>query len=484
MGEQPQLPPDRMAPHSVEAEEAVLGAVLLNPEVLYDLTYLQANDFFIVRNGWVWETFLKLGEQIDYMTVAERLRADSRLDEIGGAAYITYLINHTPASIYADAYARIVQRAAIRRRLLNAASEIATEAHAEEKDINGVIDAAYVALDKATTAYASRNLIGLDDGASRYFDVMFGEAGRMVPTGFTDLDELIGGVAAGDLGIVAGRPGMGKTSWLLTLALNVARWLKATNQPGCVLFCSLEMDANQLVERLVSMLTGIPVSALRARKLTDLQVSEFTTALLDDLADLPIVIDDSANFTISQLKADYRQAAREYGGVALVIVDYVQLMTVEQALFTSLKGNEIQIHSYLSRNLKQIARTLNVPVISAAQLNREVEKGADKRPKLSHLRSSGSYEQDADHVWFLYRDEVYNENTESPNQAEVIVAKNRHGSTGTVRLYFRKERTLFENMRLVEIDLAAFTENVWKSYQDIQTTIKDDKPEGENGWQT
>jgi len=445
--------PDQLAPHSVEAEEAVLGSVLINPDALFEVaSFLQPDDFFIVRNGWVWEAILRLqerNEQIDYVTVVEELRRQERLEEIGGAAYITYLINHTPSSIYTETYGRIVERAAIRRRMLAAASDIARLAHEENADINEITDQAEAALFAVTERQLRKELVPLRTAIADYFDrieFLYSHQAEPlgVPTGFTDLDQLLGGLQKSDLIIVAGRPGMGKTSWLLSAALNAAR------TGSRVAIFSMEMSTEQIVQRLVASETGIGTHNLRLGKLDDREWALFVEAT-SNLGKLRIYLDDTPALSPLQLRAKCRRLFSEHG-LDLIIVDYLQLMIAGGGR----NENRVQEISFITRNLKQVAREMNIPVLAAAQLSRAVEQRQDKRPQLSDLRESGSIEQDADVVMFIYRDEVYNENTERPNQADVIVAKHRNGPTGTVTLYFRKELTQFANLRKTDVDLASY----------------------------
>ncbi len=447
------LPPDRMAPHSVEAEEAVLGSVLLNSDSLFEVaSFLQPDDFFIVRNSWVWEAILRLqerNEQIDYVTVVEELRQQSRLDDIGGAAYITYLINHTPSSIYAEAYGRIVERAAIRRRLLAAASEIAQLAHEESADINEVIDRSEASLFAVTERRLRKELVPINIAISDYYDRiehLYEHRGEPlgVPSGFVDLDRLLGGLQKSDLIIVAGRPGMGKTSWLLSVALNAAR------ARARVAIFSMEMSNEQIVQRLVSSETGISTQNLRLGKLDDREWTLFVEAT-GNLSNVRIFLDDTPAQSPIQMRTKCRRLYAEHG-LDLIMVDYLQLMNSGSGRVE----NRVQEISFISRQLKQLARELNVPVLAAAQLSRAVEQRQDKRPQLSDLRESGSIEQDADVVMFIYREDAYNENTEKVNQADILVSKHRNGPTGVVTLYFRKELTQFSNLNRTGVDLAGF----------------------------
>ncbi|MBP8974362.1 MAG: replicative DNA helicase [Anaerolineae bacterium] len=445
--------PEQMAPHSIEAEEAVLGSILINPDALYDVaSFLQSEDFFIVRNGWVWEAITRLHErreQIDYLTVVEELRQQNRLEEIGGAAYITYLINHTPSSIYAETYGRIVERAALRRRMLAAAGTIARLAQQEDSDITGLIDQSEATLFAVTERRLRQELVPIRTAVAEYYDRIEQLYNQQVesigvPTGFTDLDDLLGGLQKSDLVIVAGRPGMGKTSWLLSAAHNAAL------TGARVAIFSMEMSNEQIVQRLISSETGINTHKLRLGQLKDREWALFVEAV-GRLSKLNVFLDDTPALTPLQMRAKCRRLYSEHG-LDLILVDYLQLMNAG----VGFSDNRVQEISFISRNLKHIAREMNVPVVAAAQLSRAVEQRQDKHPQLSDLRESGSIEQDADVVMFIYREDVYNENTERKNQADIIVAKHRNGPTGSVALFFRKELTQFANLSKTGVDLTGY----------------------------
>ncbi|MEP0764859.1 MAG: replicative DNA helicase [Chloroflexota bacterium] len=445
--------PEQMAPHSIEAEEAVLGSILINPDALYDVaSFLQSEDFFIVRNGWVWEAITRLHErreQIDYLTVVEELRQQNRLEEIGGAAYITYLINHTPSSIYAETYGRIVERAALRRRMLTAAGTIARLAQQEDSDITALIDQSEATLFAVTERRLRQELVPIRTAVAEYYDRIEQLYSQQVesigvPTGFTDLDDLLGGLQKSDLVIVAGRPGMGKTSWLLSAAHNAAL------AGARVAIFSMEMSNEQIVQRLISSETGINTHKLRLGQLKDREWALFVEAV-GRLSKLNVFLDDTPALTPLQMRAKCRRLYSEHG-LDLILVDYLQLMNAG----VGFSDNRVQEISFISRNLKHIAREMNVPVVAAAQLSRAVEQRQDKRPQLSDLRESGSIEQDADVVMFIYREDVYNENTERKNQADIIVAKHRNGPTGSVALFFRKELTQFANLSKTGVDLTGY----------------------------
>jgi replicative DNA helicase len=446
------VPLDKMIPHSVEAEEAVLGSVLINPDALYDVaSFLRPDDFFIVKHAWVWEAMIRLHnreEEIDYITVVEELKARGQLEEIGGASYITYLLNNTPGSYYAETYGRIVQRSAIRRRILSAASEIAQLAHEESQDIESVIERAETAIFEATKDKRSESVkrVGLilEAVKAEVDRAMTGE-NLGVPSGFHGLDGMLHGFRKGRVYTVAGRPGMGKTSWLLTVALHIVKILKLP-----VLFISLEMTEEEVVQRIAAIESGISITKMDDGTMTPNEYATFTEGC-NRVETYPLYIDCSPTLTPADIMVKARRLMME-DGLALVMIDYLGLMEVENAE----RDNREQQVSKMSRGTKRMARALGIPVLQAAQLNRELEKRQDKRPQLSDLRDSGSIEQDSDVVLFIYRDEYYNENTERPNQADVIIAKQRQGPTGVDTLYFRKELTQFANLRTTNVDLAGF----------------------------
>ncbi|NDJ61343.1 MAG: replicative DNA helicase [Chloroflexi bacterium] len=443
--------PGNQAPHSREAEEAVLGAVLINQDVFLSLaSFLNAEDFYLLRNGYIWAAMQRLNERndrIDFLTVGEELRGSSQLDEIGGPAYLLQLVNSTPTSTHAEVYGRLVERAAVRRRLLKAADEIKGLALDENIVIDEVTSQAETKLFGVTERNLQRELIPVRDAIDEYFAriehlLQHPDEPLGLPTGFRDLDSLLGGLQRSDLLIFAGRPGMGKTSFLLTVALNAAK-LGAR-----IVIFTMEMGAEQIVQRLTAMETGINMQKLRLGQLDQRDWSRFVQAM-GRMSNLNIFIDDTPAMTPLQMRTRCRRVQHEYG-LDLVIVDYIQLMNAGPGY----ESNRVQEISYISRSMKELARELNVPVFSAAQLSRAVEQRQDKRPVLSDLRESGSLEQDADIVSFLYRDSVYNDAAEFPNQADVIVAKHRNGPTGTISLHFEPTQTKFTDAQTHTIDLS------------------------------
>ena len=444
----------QMVPHIREAEEAVIGAVLINPEAYYDVAqFLQPDDFYIHRNQWIWQAFIDLhdrNEAIDFVTVTEELDQMGHLADIGGAAYITKLINNVPSSLHAEAYGRRVEETAIRRRMLTAANRIAKLAYEENLSLDTVMDDSEKAVFNVSERRLTRDLQPIRAVLSDYFDRIEDLSQRDddlvgVPTGFFDIDKMLGGLQPSDLLIIAGRPGMGKTGFLLTAVKNAAQVHKKH-----VAIFSLEMSNEQLVQRLIAQETGIDSTRLRSGRLDPNEWMLFTQAI-EVLTDTHIFLDDTPALTPLQLRTKCRRLHLEYN-LDLIVVDYLQLMTGDIR-----NNNRVQEVSDISRNMKILARELNVPVLAAAQLSRAVEQRSDKRPVLSDLRESGSLEQDSDIVMFIYRPEVYEEDSAQQNLAEIIIAKHRNGPTGEVQLVFRKNLAKFENAATRDIDLSQVT---------------------------
>jgi replicative DNA helicase len=437
-------------PHSREAEEAVVGAVLINSEVYYDVAqFLNADDFYIHRHRWIWEAFTRLHEQripLDLLTVSEEMDRVGQLDEIGGPAYLTSMVNQVPSSLNAESYGHIVEGHAIRRRMITAANQIAALAYDESSAVDTVMDEAEKAVFNVSERRLRHDVQPIREVLSDYYDRVDDLAKRPeeffgVPTGFIDLDRMLNGLNPSDLLIIAGRPGQGKTGFLLSVAKNAALIHKKN-----VAIFSLEMSNEQVVQRLIAQETGIDSQRLRSGKLAEDEWPLFTHAI-EVFSDTHLYLDDTPAITPLQIRTKCRRLHMEFG-LDLVIVDYLQLMGGDQRT-----DNRVQEVSYISRNLKVLARELNVPVLSAAQLSRAVEQRSDKRPVLSDLRESGSLEQDADIVMFIYRPDQYEKDTNKQNIAEIIVAKHRNGPVGSVELIFRSALAKFENAATRHINL-------------------------------
>jgi len=443
---------ERLPPQNIEAEEAVLGALLIDPDAIIRVaTILKPDDFYREKHGWIYETALSLHEKrepIDFLTVCNELEGQGQLNEVGGPMFITTLINAVPTSIHMEHYARIVERTATRRRLIDAAGQIAALAYQEADDVAEVVDRAEQVLFGVSERRISRELVPIRQVLSEYYDrieYLTRHRGELIgiPTGFERVDKLLGGLQRSDLVILAARPSVGKTSLALSFAHNAAKKFQQR-----VAFFSLEMSNEQVVQRLISAETGINSQRLRRGEIEENEWGRFMKAT-SDLAETHFFIDDTPGASALELRTKSRRLHAEVG-LDMIIVDYLQLMRGD---FRS--ENRVQEISSISRSLKALARELNVPLLALSQLSRGVESRTDKRPILSDLRESGALEQDADVVMFIYRDEMYNENTEWPNIADIIVAKHRNGPTGSVQLYFKKELAQFleAEVRRTEVDI-------------------------------
>ncbi|HRU95224.1 MAG TPA: replicative DNA helicase [Anaerolineae bacterium] len=430
---------DKTIPQNIEAEEAVLGALLIDAEAIFRvLSFLRAEHFYLQKHRWIYEAILGLHEQrepVDFLTLTAALERQEQLQAIGGSAYILQLISAVPSAINIESYAHMVEQASVRRRLLEVASEIAKLAYDEEKGIGEVVDQSERALFAVSQQRIARDLRPVQEVVGTYRDYLYNlyaHRGELmgVTSGFRDLDRLLGGFQRSDLVILAARPGVGKTSLLLTMAL------KAAEKGKLVAIFSLEMSAEQLVQRMISSLSRVDAQRLRIGNLQDEDLPKIEDAI-GHLADLPIYIDDTPALTPLQLRTKCRRLHSEHG-LDMAYVDYLQLMTADTRT-----ENRVQEVSYLSRMLKALARELDTPVLTASQLSRAVEQRQDRRPVLSDLRESGSIEQDADVVMFIYRDDMYHPETQQLNIAEIIVAKHRSGPVGTVQLYFNRNLTQF-----------------------------------------
>lgn len=435
--------------YSPESEQAVLGCVLISPETYFEVaSFLRPEDFYLIKHRWIWDSFAHLHDQrlpLDLITVAKELERRGQLEEIGGVAYLTQLINTVPSSLHAEAYGRIVQRDAMRRNLLQAASKIAKLAYEEARDVEEVVNEAEAAVFAVSEQRLNKDLKPIGEVLREYYkqvEYRLDHQGELfgVPTGFVDLDKVLGGLQKSDLLIIAGRPGSGKTSFLLSVAKNAAQLHRKR-----VAIFSLEMSNEQLVQRLMAQETGIDSQRLRLGQLRDDELPLFTHST-NVLGDIPIYLDDTPALTPLQLRAKCRRLQQELG-LDLVIVDYLQLMQGDGRR----QENRVQEVSAISRGLKQLARELNVPVLAGAQLSRAVEQRQDKRPLLSDLRESGSLEQDSDIVMFIHRADPEKEPGRQ-GLAEIIVAKHRNGPTHSgVELVFLEKLAKFENAARVDL---------------------------------
>lgn len=430
---------ERLMPQDIEAEQAVLGGILIDPDaVLRVAPLLEPEDFYREENGWVYEAALALHERhepVDSLTLCGELERAGRLDLAGGLAFVTELINATPTSVHTEHYAHTVEQAATRRRMITATAVAAAAAYDEKRNVDECLaEGQSAVLDIARRG--QQQAVSMSDLVRDHYDRVehLSQNGRStgIPTGFEDLDSILGGMQDSDVIVLAARPSMGKTS----LALNVAHAVAGEGVP--VAFFSLEMSDEQLVNRVVAAEMEIDTKRLRDGDVTDADMVRYMKAL-GRLESLPLWVDDTPGLRTSELRSKLVQM-RARQGIRLAVVDYLQLMR-----HGSKTQGRYELMTAISQEVKAIAKEVNIPILALSQLSRAVEGRADKRPLLSDLRESGGIEQDADVVVFIYRDEVYNRETEWPNIAETIVAKHRNGPTGVVNLYFKKTCTKFVN---------------------------------------
>lgn len=435
---------DRVPPHNREAEQSVIGAIFLDPQALITASeILLADDFYQNAHKNIFETMLRLSDQgkaIDVVTVTEELSAKKELEDVGGLSYLLELANAVPTAANIAHYAKIVEEKALLRRLIRVATKIVEDGYTREDEVEALLGEA----EKKMMEVANRKNAGdfkhVKDVLVETFDnieKLQSQKGDVtgIPTGFRDLDNITAGFQRNDLIIVAARPSVGKTAF----ALNVAQSVAVQARENVAIF-SLEMGAEQLVMRMLCAEGNIDAQVLRTGALTTEDWGKLTMAM-GSLSNSGIFIDDTPGVRINEIRAKCRRLAQEHG-LGMILIDYLQLIQG-----SGKPGeNRQQEVSEISRSLKGLARELKVPVIALSQLSRGVEQRQDKRPMMSDLRESGSIEQDADIVAFLYRDDYYDKESESKNMIEIIIAKQRNGPTGTVTLAFKKEFNKFINV--------------------------------------
>jgi replicative DNA helicase len=432
----------RLPPQSMESERALLGALLMKPEAIHDISdTIRADSFYAEKHRTIFETMRELsdrGEPIDLLSLSERLNAKGLLDRSGGRSYIAELVNSAPAPGNFTHYAELVVRKHLMRALINASHEIAEAAYDEGRDTAEVLDQAEKMIYAIGNASATHKFIAIGEKLENAWERIEANSGkdgtiRGVPTGYPDLDDLLSGLHKSDLVILAARPSVGKTS----LALDIARNAAVRHNIPVGIF-SLEMSAEQLVDRMLSAESYVNSWKLRTGNVHDEQDFERIRDALETLSKAPIYIDDKPGNNILSMRAVARRLKRERG-IGLIVVDYLQLMSP-----TSTKANDsmVQQVTEISRSLKSLARELDVPVLALSQLSRAVEQRGGK-PRLSDLRDSGSIEQDADVVMFIHREDRTNHESDRKNIAEILVEKHRNGPTGRVELFFDEKRTSY-----------------------------------------
>lgn len=439
-----EVPAGKVPPQNVDAEMSLLGAVLIDEEVLADISqHVKATDFYDKRHSSIYAAIMRLYEKhkpVDLLTLTDELNRKSELELIGGSAYLTDLTNYVPTAAHAEAYAELVAQKAVRRRLIKSSADISELGFNEELSTQELLAQAEAELFSVSDQTLKQDLVSMETILTESFDRLEElhrnkGALRGVRTGYRDLDNMTAGLQRSDLIILAARPAMGKTTLVTNLAYNIATINKLP-----VLFFSLEMSKEQLVDRMLSDASGVDAWNIRTGNLSDDDFAKLSEAM-GEMAEAPIYIDDTPGVSVIEMRTKARRTAHEQP-LGLIVVDYLQLMQGSGKN----DGNRVQEVSEISRGLKLIARELNVPVIALSQLSRSVESRSPQVPQLADLRESGSIEQDADIVMFIYREAYYNPETERENITDLILAKHRNGPTGKVELYFHPERLRFMSL--------------------------------------
>lgn len=436
----------KIPPQDLIAEKSLLGAILLSDEIFPEiLEILKPADFYEPANSKIFQGMVSLYEKhkpIDLLTLTAELKSQKTLKTVGGAPYLTELTNFVPTSSHAKAYAELVERAAIQRKLIKAGTEIAEKAYGEDVQISELIGEAEKDLFEVSDKTIKSDYAALNELLPEAFDRIENlhnnkGALRGLKTGFADLDKKTAGLQKGDLVIVGARPAMGKTTLAQNLAYNVA----TINKKG-VLFFSAEMSKNEIIDRIISDVAEVDNWKIRTGNLSEDDFSRIGNAM-GEMNETPIYIDDTSSLTILEIRNKARRAVHDHD-IGLIVIDYLQLLQGSNRY----AGNRVQEVTEISRGLKILARELEMPVVALAQLSRNVTGRDDPRPILSDLRESGSIEQDADLVMFLHRPDYYHENEddyEKTNLTELIIAKHRHGATGKINLVFQGEYMRFRS---------------------------------------
>ncbi len=445
MADKQNSPKQRIAPQNIDAEKSLLGAILISEESLPDVTEIvKPEDFYDDRHEAIFDAMWSLYEKhrpVDLLTVTAELRSKKTLQKSGGSTYLSELTNYVPTAAHAKAYAELISKAAVRRRLIAAAADITEKAYDEESETPELLGEAEKSLFEVSDQNVKNDLVSISDLLGETFDrleELQKNKGAIsgLKTGYPDFDRITAGFHRSDLVILAARPAMGKTALALNFASNVA-----TINGQSVLIFSLEMGREQLINRMLADASGIDSFKLETGNFSGDDFSRISEAMAN-LSEAPIFIDDTPGMTVLEMRTKARRAAHEHD-LGMIIVDYLQLMSGSSKRSAE---NRVQEVSEISRGLKLIARELNVPVIALSQLSRSVESRQPQIPMLSDLRESGSIEQDADLVMFLYREDYYNPETDRQSITDLILAKHRRGSTGHIELYFDKERVRFMSL--------------------------------------
>ncbi|MDO4759728.1 MAG: replicative DNA helicase [Candidatus Saccharibacteria bacterium] len=449
MAEKSHSNPGRIPPQDIAAEKSLLGAILIsdNDEVFSDIiTIIQPHDFYDKNHQTIFEAMLNLynrHQPIDTLTMNDELKSLKKLKEIGGAAYLAELSNFVPTASHAKAYANIIEKASVRRKLISAGEVISDRAYEDDSNIQELIGNAEQELFKVSNKLIKNDYVPIEEllaDAYERIEELHKNKGalRGLKSGFRDLDNKTAGFQKGDLVIIGARPAMGKTTFAQNIAYNIAKY----NNKG-VLFFSMEMASNEIIDRIISDVSGVDNWRIRTGNITEEEFSRIGDAL-GELDNLPLYIDDNSSMNILEIRNKARRAMHDHD-IGIVIIDYLQLIQGSERY----AGNRVQEVSEVSRGLKILARELKVPVVALAQLSRSVTGRDDPRPVLSDLRESGSIEQDADLVMFLHRPDYYKQNDdnyEPTHITELLIAKHRHGAVGKIELYFHPELLRFMSL--------------------------------------
>ncbi len=438
---------EKIPPQNLEAEQSLLGSIMIDGESMFKVSdFLQVRDFYSKAHQDIYEAILDLFERkeaIDLLSVSGRLQEKEILKQVGGKSYLTELVNSVPTATHATDYARIIQKKRILRDLIRSGQEISVSAYDESREVEKLLDEAESKIFSISQKSRGENFVHIKDSLEEAFERIErlsqdGGETRGIPTGFSDIDNILSGMQKSDLVILAARPSMGKSSLASEIAKNVAM-----NHDIPVGIFSLEMSVDQIVDRLVASISGINLWKLRTGKLKkDPADSDFDRIRegFGSLSGSPLYIDDSFSFNVMQMRTMARRLQADKG-LGLIIIDYLQLMEPKNS-----SASPVQQMTEISRELKSLAKELNVPVIALSQLSRAPEQRTPQIPRLSDLRESGSIEQDADVVMFIYREDYYREDTSRRNIADVIIAKHRNGPIGKAELYFDKDTASFKNL--------------------------------------
>lgn len=433
-------------PQNIDAEASLLGAILIDSDAIVKVAdNLSSEDFYDPKHERIYEAITQLYEKhspIDVLTLSDQLKSTGFLDFVGGGAYLTELTNYVPTAAHVDQYAAIVAQKATRRRLIKATQDIIAIGQDENQSLHDLIDQAETKLFEVSQRHIKQDIISLETALSESFerlDELHKDKGKLrgIPTGFKDLDNILAGFQRSDLVILAARTSIGKTALALNIAHNIA-----LDSGETVLIFSLEMSKEQLVDRLLAIESGVDAWALRTGNLSDADFEKIGQAM-GSLSEAQIYIDDTPSITVSDLRTKARREAHQHN-LGLIVVDYLQLMSGGSHFGGD--ANRVQEISEISRGLKGVARELNIPVLALSQLSRSVESRSPQIPQLSDLRESGSIEQDADVVAFIYREDYYNPDTDRKNIADILIKKHRNGPTGAIELFFDKDKQRFRSL--------------------------------------